>query len=60
MNAATWKMPALMGLLSTVGLVSALLADGIWDALSWAGLGIPVVVAAWYAWRPAGRGAPRS
>ena len=38
-------MPLLLALISLLGLVSALLGDGVWDALSWLALGIPVVVA---------------
>lgn len=36
--------PALIGVLSTVGLLSALLGDGIWDSVSWIVLAIPVVL----------------
>jgi hypothetical protein len=36
--------PALIGVLSTVGLLSALLGDGIWDGVSWIVLAIPVVL----------------
>jgi hypothetical protein len=52
MNA--WRvfgMPMLLALVSGVGLLSALLGDDIWDALSWLALGAPVAVilrrAAW-------------
>ncbi|QOF93124.1 hypothetical protein [Pseudomonas lundensis] len=40
-----WKVfsiPLTIGLLSAMGLFSALLDDGAWDVLSWIGLGIPV------------------
>lgn len=40
-----WKVffiPLAIGLLSAMGLFSALLDDGAWDVLSWIGLGIPV------------------
>jgi hypothetical protein len=47
--------PALMGLLSLVGLLSALLGDHLWDALSWATLGITLLVITWYSARPAER-----
>jgi len=43
-----WKvfgLPAAIGALCAVGLFSALLGDGLWDAVSWLGLGIPSVVA---------------
>jgi hypothetical protein len=46
-------LPLLLGLLSAVGLLSALLGDGPWDALSWLGLGVPVAVILWYWIRPA-------
>lgn len=29
------------------GLLSALLGDGVWDALSWVALAVPLVVIAW-------------
>lgn len=40
-----WGMPVLLGLLTTVGLVSALLGDGIWDTVSAFALGTPVLAA---------------
>jgi hypothetical protein len=43
--------PLLIGIPSTLGLLSALLGDGIWDAASWALLIIPVAVAAKFSWR---------
>jgi len=46
-----WGWPVGLALLSAVGLLSALLGDGAWDALSWAALGLPVAVAAWHALR---------
>ncbi|MGE0802561.1 MAG: hypothetical protein AB7G13_18890 [Lautropia sp.] len=43
-----FRWPLLLGALSIVGLVSALIGDGVWDGLSWAALGIP---ASWFsAW----------
>jgi hypothetical protein len=39
-----FKVPALIALASLVGLVSGLLADGVWDLVSWAGLGLAVLV----------------
>jgi hypothetical protein len=39
-----WFPPVLLALLTAVGLVSALLGDGIWDALSWLTLGAPIAV----------------
>jgi hypothetical protein len=46
-----WGMPILLGLLTTVGLVSALLGDGIWDIVSAFALGIPVLLGLWYSVR---------
>lgn len=48
-----WLWPVVIGLASLVGLLSALVGDGVWDALSWVTLGIPVVIAV-VAWRRAG------
>jgi hypothetical protein len=47
-----WGAPVALGVVSLVGLLSALLADGPWDALSWLALAAPVVVSAWGLWRP--------
>ena len=41
-------VPLILALVSAAGLVSALLADGFWDALSWVTLGAPLAVAAWH------------
>ena len=45
-----WKVfgiPMGIGLLSAAGLFAALLGDGVWDSLSWVGLGIPAVIGVW-------------
>lgn len=45
-----WKVfaiPLAIGLLSAVGLSAALLGDGVWDSLSWIGLGIPASIGVW-------------
>ena len=47
-----WSAPVALGILSAVGLISALLADGPWDAVSWMALAAPVAVSAWGLWRP--------
>ncbi|AZE69734.1 hypothetical protein [Pseudomonas synxantha] len=42
-----WKvfgLPMGIGLLSAAGLFAALLGDGVWDSLSWVGLGIPAAI----------------
>lgn len=46
----TLAVPALLAASSVVGLLSALFGDGVWDALSWATLGLPLAAIAW-AWR---------
>jgi len=43
-------MPIVLAALSALGLVSALLGDGVWDVLSWITLWIPVAVIARHAW----------
>jgi hypothetical protein len=49
-----FKTPLLLAVITAAGLVSALVGDDLWDALSWAALAIPLVVAAWAIWgRPA-------
>lgn len=50
-----FAMPILLGVLSAIGLVVALLGDDIWDAVGWVGLGIPLLVAAYHMMRPVGR-----
>ncbi|MGZ9741165.1 hypothetical protein ACXX83_22505 [Pseudomonas sp. GNP012] len=43
-----WKVfaiPTVIAVLSAAGLFAALLGNGVWDSLSWVGLGIPAVLA---------------
>ena len=40
--------PLALAILSTVGLISALVGDDIWDVLSWLTLAVPVAVILWY------------
>lgn len=47
-----WSAPVALGIISAVGLVSALLADGLWDVLSWIALASPVVVCVRGLWWP--------
>ncbi|PIF76896.1 hypothetical protein CLU95_4065 [Variovorax sp. 54] len=47
-----WGWPIVLGVLTTIGLITALFSDGgIGDMVAWVGLGIPVLVCAWYGWR---------
>lgn len=46
-----WGWPIVLGLLTTVGLISALFSDGgAGDMLAWLTLGIPVGVCIWFGW----------
>ena len=47
-----WGWPIVLGLLTAVGLVSALFSDGgVGDALAWVTLGSPVAVGLRFGWR---------
>ncbi len=46
-----FAVPALIGVLSGVGLLSALVGDGVWDGLSWLTLGVPVALCAYFTLR---------
>ena len=48
MKNSLWAWPIVLGLLTTVGLISALLGDGPWDLLSWVTLGVPVAIGLWF------------
>lgn len=43
----TFGAPLAIAVVSLVGLISALLGDGVRDWISWAGLAAPVVVIIW-------------
>jgi hypothetical protein len=46
-----FAVPLALAVLTALGLVSGLLGDGAWDALSWLALGAIPAVTAWYAAR---------
>jgi hypothetical protein len=46
-----WGAPIVLAILTTIGLLSALLGDGVWDLLSAFTLGVPVLCCAWYGLR---------
>ncbi len=51
-----WKVfaiPSVIALLSAAGLFAALLGDGVWDGLSWLGLGVPAGLGIRGLWRRA-------
>jgi len=43
--------PLVIAIVSTVGLISALVGDGVWDAVSWVALGLPVLLYLLFIWR---------
>jgi hypothetical protein len=53
--ARVFGWPAVLGVLTVIGLVSALVGDDAWDVVSCIALAIPVLVIAWHvrpaAWR---------
>ncbi|MDM0044796.1 hypothetical protein QTH91_09905 [Variovorax dokdonensis] len=57
---AMWGWPIVLGVLTAIGLISALFSDGgFGDVLAWITLGIPVLVGGWYGWGPRGPGRAR-
>lgn len=48
-----WAAPMVLGIVSAIGLMSALLGDGMWDLLSWILLAAPVLVIGWCLAQPA-------
>jgi hypothetical protein len=46
----TW--PLVVGVLSTVGLIAALVGDGIWDGVSWLTLLLPILLYGLFLLRP--------
>lgn len=45
-----FRAPVWVGVLSVVGLLAALIGDGVFDGLSWIALGMPTALAIWYGW----------
>jgi len=45
--------PLVIGILSTVGLLAALIGDNVWDAVSWVSLAIPCVLFVFFVYRRA-------
>lgn len=43
--------PLVVAIVSTAGLISALVGDGWWDAVSWTALGIPPLLYLMFIWR---------
>ncbi|WP_428264832.1 hypothetical protein [Haliangium sp.] len=51
-NMQVWGAPIAIGGVSLIGLSAALLADGMWDVVSWLALTVPVAVGLWCAIGP--------
>jgi hypothetical protein len=54
-NRQIWGAPIALGVLSLVGLVAALVADGLGDVVSWVALAVPAAIClrGWLASKPA-------
>jgi hypothetical protein len=46
-----WSVPILLGVLTAIGLVAALVGDGLLDYVSAVALGIPVALGTWHSLR---------
>lgn len=46
-----WGAPIALAVLTLVGLIAALVGDGVWDHVSAVALGIPVVLCLWFGLR---------
>ena len=49
--ARVFGWPILIAVLSSFGLIAALIGDDLWDVLSWAALGVSPLVIAWHIMR---------
>lgn len=45
-----WGAPIALAVVSAVGPIAGLVGDGVWDALSWLGLCLPVAACVWFGW----------
>jgi len=46
-----WGAPILLAIFTVIGLIAALLGDGVWDAVSAVALGMPALACLWYGLR---------
>ncbi|MGX7745092.1 hypothetical protein [Rhodopseudomonas parapalustris] len=56
-TAQIFAAPLAIGVITALGLTTALLGDGLWDWMSWIALALPVAVAVVY-WRLGAKPAP--
>lgn len=47
-NGQIFAVPMVLGVLSVVGLISALVGDGFWDGVSWMTLAIPILLCGYF------------
>jgi hypothetical protein len=47
-NGQIFAAPIVLGVLSVIGLVSALVGDGFWDGVSWVTLAIPILLCGYF------------
>ena len=47
-NGQIFAIPMVLGVLSIIGLVSALVGDGIWDGVSWLTLAVPILLCGYF------------
>ena len=50
-----YRIPLLLGFITIIGLLSALLGDGVWDGFSWLLLAIPLLLLGFILCRPPAR-----
>ncbi|MYM22229.1 hypothetical protein GTP46_06190 [Duganella sp. FT135W] len=46
-----WGAPIALAVLTLIGLISALVGDGVWDHVSAVALGVPVTLCLWFGLR---------
>ena len=49
-----WRVPVALAILTIFGPLAALLGTGVWHALSWLAMSVPIIVCAMKLWRPHG------
>lgn len=47
-NVQIFAVPLVLGVLSVVGLISALVGDGLWDGVSWLTLTTPILLCGYF------------
>lgn len=47
-NSQIFSIPIVLGVLSVIGLISALVGDGLWDGVSWVTLAVPILLCGYF------------